>query len=156
MRLSADDASEDELLKHYLSAAVAKAEKYCNQYFTSRILETTFTVTEPFQLSEGTGSVLSVSGFVTDVTQLPTVGQYWSEYVKGIAINRQYPIDYDNLPTYTVRYDFQADPESDVIQAILKIAADMYENRENSTTGTVNRALSLNFQLLLAPYCVVD
>lgn len=156
LRLPADDTAEDEFLGYCLSAARGKAEKYCNQFFAPRTLETIFTVTERFELPEGAGKILSVSGFVTDLADLPGVGAYWSEYVKGISISRDYPIDYDNLPTYTVRYQFEADPDADVIMAILKIAADLYENRENSTTGASNRALGINFQVLLNPYRKID
>ncbi|UOR05862.1 head-tail connector protein [Hymenobacter aerilatus] len=155
IRIGADETSEDTLLQHYLSTARAKAEKYCNQPFASRVLETTFSVTEPYVLPPGAGEILSVSGFINDLSQLPTLGQYWNEYVKGISVSREYPICYDNLPTYTVRYTFEADVEADVIQAILKIAADLYENRENSTTGASNKALGINYQVLLNPYRVI-
>ncbi|QNE38988.1 phage gp6-like head-tail connector protein [Hymenobacter sp. NBH84] len=155
LRLQPEDTAEDAFLLHCLSAGRGKAEKYCNQPFASRVLETTFTVTEPFVLPPGAGEILSVSGFITDLSQLPTLGQYWNEYVKGISISREYPIDYDNLPTYTVRYNFTANAEADVIQAILKIASDLYENRENSVTGASNKALGINYQVLLNPYRVI-
>lgn len=155
LRLTETDTAEDAFLLHCLSAARGRTEKYTNCFFASRTLETTFTVLEPMVLAEGAGEILSVSGFINDLAQLPTLSSYWNEYVKGISVNREYLINYDNLPTYSVRYHFTADPEADVIQAILKIAADLYENRENSTTGASNKALGINYQVLLNPYRVI-
>lgn len=156
LRLDLQDQTEERLLVQQLKAARSRAEQFTGRHYVSKTLETTFTVLETFELPPDAGQVTSVRGFITDVADLPHVSLRWAEYVKGITINRTLPLDFDHLPTYTVTYSVApGEVPADVIQAILKMAADLYENRENSTTGVLNRPLSLTAQLLLAPYRVV-
>lgn len=98
--------------------------------------------------------ILGVSGFYTTVEEVAAAYNYWIEYQKGSIISRDYPIDYDNIPTYTLKYQVTVDPDdvpASVKVAIAKIAADFYENRENSSTSA-NQELSINFKSLLAAY----
>lgn len=156
LRLEPAPGAEDVLLAHYLRAATGRAEQFTGRHYVSKTLETTFTVAGTFLLPQG-AEVTAVRGFITDVAELPCgVSLRWAEYVKCITINRTLPIDFENLPTYTVTYSVTVgEVPADVVAAILKIAADLYENRENSTTGVLNRPLALTAQLLLAPYRVV-
>ena len=96
----------------------------------------------------------SVSGFHTDLASIPAGYDYFVEYVKGITINRDYPLDWGSLPTYTVAYSVTIDP-ADVPEgvkvAIARVAGDLYDNRESSGTPQVG----ITAKALLAPHRVI-
>ena len=144
--------AEDELISLYLVAAREKAETYCNADFVNKTKTSTYNANVNCPIAPG--DILNVTGFYTDVNDLPGAASYFEEYRKGITISRDCPIDWMNLPTYQVTYNLTIDPTtvpSGVKVAILKIASDLYENRESSTDST-NRSLSISHQVLLAPY----
>ncbi|ALW86329.1 hypothetical protein AUC43_15300 [Hymenobacter sedentarius] len=153
-RLSND--IEDAVLELFIAAAREKAEAYCNRHFVSKVAEKTFPVNVSSTIPAE--DILSVTGYYTSAEQVAQAYWYWVEYQKGIIVNRDYPIDYDNLPTYTVRYQVTIDPSdvpASVKVAIAKIAADLYENREHSTS-IGNQELSIGFKSLLAPYKIIN
>lgn len=143
---------EDDVIDVFIQAAREKAEAYCNSDFVSKTKEKTFRAN--VQANIPTDDIISVTGFYTTLDEVAGAYNYWVEYTKGIIISRDYPICYDNIPTYTLRYAITVDPAEVpalVKVAIAKIAADLYENRENST-NLGNQELSINFKSLLAPY----
>lgn len=160
VREDSTDAGVVALLGQKLQAARAACEGYCGRKFASCTVQQTFEVGEPYELLPGAGTVTAVTGYYTDVDDLANLNDtgYQVEYLKGISISRDYPIGYgfrSNAPTFTVTYPVVITPEQvapDVKEAILKVAADLYENRENSISGTIQGPLEVGIQVLLAPY----
>jgi hypothetical protein len=147
-RLSGD--AEDEVLELLLDAAIEYGEGITNLDFTSKVKTSTFKANE--NCSIPASDILSVTGFYTSVTDLPTAASYFEEYRKGITINRDYPIDWYNLPTYDVTYNVTIDPakvSKKIKLAICKVASDFYENRETSTS-LANKSLSVSHRNLFA------
>lgn len=143
-------SAEDEVLELLLGAAIEYAEAHTRRDFTSKVKTSTYAanVNCPIPAAD----ILSVSGFYSTVDELPTASAYFEEYRKGITINRDYPIDWANLPTYTIIYQVTVDPasvSSAIKLAICKIASDFYENRETSTSLS-NKSLSVSHRNLLA------
>ena len=148
--------AEDEVIELFITAAREKAEAYCNRHFVSKATERTFPANISCPIPSA--DILSVSGYYASAEQAANAYWYWIEYAKGISISRDYPIDYDNLPTYNVCYNVTVDPAevpASVKVAIAKIAADLFENRENSS-ATSNQELRIGFKSLLAPYKILN
>ena len=143
---------EDELLRVFISAAREIAEAYTRRDYINKVRTSTYAANQNCPIP--TADIVSVSGFYTTVDEIATGYNNFIEYIKGSIVNRDYPIDYANLPTYTVTYNVTVNPDdvpAQVKTAICKIAADLYENRENSTSGA-NRELNINYKVLLNPY----
>jgi hypothetical protein len=140
---------EDELLAVYLTAARQRAESYCNRYFASQVATETLPINQVAPVAPE--AILSVTGAYSTLAEVTNAYNYFVEYQKGISVNRQYPIDYDNLPTYTISYQVTVAPEdvpAAVKVAIAKIARDLYENRENSGS----QELGITAKTMLAAY----
>jgi len=140
---------EDDLLAVYIPAARQTAEAYCRTQFVSQLVSKKYPIYEV--PSEPLVSVVSVSGYFTDVAQIPTDTTWWAEYVKGVSIERSLPLWYARQHTYTISYQVTvapADVPAAVKVAIAKIAAELYENRESSG----EKVIGVSYQLLLAPY----
>ena len=144
-------AAEDAVLLVFLQAAREKAESYTNLDFVSKIKTSSYPANQNCPVAAA--DILSVSGFYTSVADLTSAASYFEEYRKGITINRDYAIDWYNLPTYTITYQVTVDP-ADVPAsakiAICKIASDLYENRETSSDLS-NKSLSISHRVLLDP-----
>jgi len=147
---------EDEVIELFITAAREKSEAYCNRHFVSKATARSFPANVSCPIP--TADILSVSGCYASAEEAANAYRYWVEYAKGISISRDYPIDYDNLPTYTVSYNVTVDPAevpASVKIAIAKIAADLYENRENSSVSS-NQELGIGFKSLLSPYKILN
>lgn len=134
-----------------IQAAREKAESYTNQDYVSKIKTSTFYANQNCPIA--TADILSVSGFYTSKADLPSATSYFEEYRKGITINRDRPITWDNIPTYQVTYQVNVDPTkvpASTKIAICKIASDLYENRETSSDLS-NKSLSISHRVLLDP-----
>ncbi|UPL50525.1 head-tail connector protein [Hymenobacter sublimis] len=145
-------AEDSALIELFIRAAREKAEKYTNVDYISKVKSKTFSILD--KLTIPTADILSVSGVFTSVDELENGYTNYVEYLKGSIIERSLPIDYAFAPSYTITYGVEIHPEdvpAAVKIAIAKIAADLYENRENSTNET-NKELSISFKTLLAPY----
>lgn len=140
---------EDTLLEAYIPAARQLCEAWANRFFVTQTATKTFRVNQVCDVH--TDQRVSVSGFFTDLASIPVGYDYFVEYLKGITVNRDYPLDWYNLPTYTVTYTVTIDP-TDVPEgvkiAIARVAADLYENRESSGT----QQLGITAKTLLAPH----
>jgi len=151
-RITTTDAASESLMQLKLAAAREKAETYCNTEFVSKIKEVTFAANINCPIPVDT--ILSVSGFYSSIDQLQDNYNYFIEYDKGSIVSRDYPINYASLPTYTVQYAVHVDPTTvpaAVKEAIYKLAADLWEFRENSS-AEFNTILTANYRTLLAPY----
>lgn len=140
---------EDELLEMFITAAREKAETYCNRYFASQQATRTYPIDRPCPVP--TEDIISVSGFYTNVAEATNAYTYFVEYLKGSIVNRDCAISTVTLPTYTVQFNVTVQPEdvpASVKVAIAKIAADLYENRENSGS----QELGITYKVLLAPF----
>ncbi|MDO7847459.1 head-tail connector protein [Hymenobacter sp. M29] len=140
---------EDSLLAVYIPAARQLAEAWCNTQFVSQLVQKTYTIAQMCEIPAA--DVVGVTGFYTSVAELPISGKWFTEYVKGISVSREYPIYWDELPTYTVQYQVTVNPVDvpDAVRvAIAKIAASLYEERENSGTSE----LGITAKTLLAAY----
>lgn len=144
-------AAEDDVLLVFLQAAREKAESYTNRDFTTKIKTSSYPANQNCPIAAL--NVLSVSGFYTTTAELTSAASYFENYRKGIVINRDQPIDWYNLPSYTITYVVTVDP-ADVPAsakiAIAKIASDLYENRETSSDLS-NKSLSISHRVLLDP-----
>lgn len=159
-----DEAGLD-LLGLKLQAASDTVSRYCGRLWTSCTVQHTFEVGEPYHLLPGAGEVTSVTGFYTDVADLETLNDtgYQTEYIKGITVSRDYPLGGYGLrgepSTFTVTYPVVVLPAQvppSVKEAILKVAADLYENRENSISGTIQGPLEVSVRVLLTPYMLLN
>ncbi|WBA43170.1 head-tail connector protein [Hymenobacter canadensis] len=140
---------ENALLSAFITAAREKAETYCNREFISKTVKRTFTIDKPLDIASE--DILEVSGFYTSINEAISAASYFNNYRKGIVVSRDYPIDYSNLPTYTVKYQVTVDPAEvpeAVKIAICKIASDLYENRENGSFPSNG----ITYKTLLAPF----
>ena len=157
-----------DLLGLKLQAARDACERHCGQLFASCSVAQTFDVGEPYVLLPGAGTVTAVSGFYTDVADLARLNDtgYNAEYWKCISVNRDYPVGYEfsgyghrrEPATFTVTYPLLVLPAQvppAVKEAILKLAAELYANRESSTPGR-EMLLSVNYRTLLAPYVLTN
>jgi hypothetical protein len=146
---SAEDVA---LMELYISAAREMAENYTGRDFISRTKKVTYTIDKTPAIA--LASITSVSGFYNTVAELSDAYNYFNDYRKGIIINRDYPINYNNLPTYTITYNLVVNPSdvpAVVKRAILAIASDFYEHRESSSEFA-NKELSISHKTMLAPY----
>lgn len=145
--------AEREYLQLLLSSAREACEGGTGRYFAGgRTLELTYALSEPYVLPAG-ATATSVRGFFQRVADLE--GFNWEEYRKGATINREWPLPLAAQQTYTVTVDLPASVAqycpSQVQTAILKLTAEMYKNREDSTSlGT--QQLPVNYQVMLAPW----
>ena len=164
VREDSAEAGVVDLLGLKLQAARDVCERHCGQLWASCTVKQTFDVGEPYVLLPGAGAVTAVSGFYTAVADLDKLNDtgYNAEYWKGITVNRDYPVGYDfggygyrrDPATFTVTYPVVVTPElvpPAVKEAILKLAAELYENRESSAIGR-EALLAVNYRTLLAPY----
>lgn len=139
------------MLLVFIQAAREKAESYTNRDFVSKVKTSSYPADQNCPIA--TADILTVSGLYTSVDDLSSASTYWEEYRKGITISRDLPIDWNNLPTYTITYQVTVDP-ADVPAsakiAIAKIASDLYENREASSDLS-NKSLSISHRVLLDP-----
>lgn len=145
-----DGTAEDAVLTSCLKAAREKTENYTGRYFVGgQRLAYTFELGEPYSIPEG-ATVESVSGFFTDLDALAA----WSleEYRKGISVSRDYPLSYALQQTYTVVLQLPEAVEVPAVaeQAMLKVAAELYKNREASVNGTISVATQIEWETLLA------
>jgi hypothetical protein len=164
LAVDSDDAAVQGqllLLKLNRTAAREYCEQYCGRPFASGTVTQTFRLDEEYVLDPLAGEVTGVTGFFTDVTQLPTTSgpffgsTYLAEYIKGISVNRQLPLGEAFSQPFTVTYNVNADATNvpaAVRKAMLKLIGDFYENREASVTGTPQIATVLSVEKLLAPY----
>jgi hypothetical protein len=143
--------AEDSVIEVIIQAAREKSESYTNQDYVSKIKTSSYPANQNCPIPAA--DILTVSGFYTSKTNLTDAQRYFEEYRKGIITNRDYPILWDNIPTYTITYNVTVNP-SDVPAsakiAIAKIASDLYENRETSSDLT-NKSLSISHRVLLDP-----
>jgi hypothetical protein len=147
-----DSTLDDALLAVYIPAARQLAEAWCNRFFVSQTATKTFRVNQVCDIPAA--QRLSVSGFYTDLADIPEGYDYFVEYLKGVTINRDYPLDWYNLPTYTVAYAVTvtpADVPEGVKVAIARVATDLYRNRDNSGDPTVG----ITAKTLLAPHRII-
>jgi hypothetical protein len=146
-----ESALDDALLPAYISAARQLCEAWTNRFFVTQTATKTFRVNQVCVVPAD--QRVSVSGFFTDLADIPVGYDYFVEYLKGVTINRNYPLDWYNLPTYSVTYTVAVDP-ADVPEgvkvAIARVAADLYENRSSSGTPQ----LGITAKTLLAPHRV--
>ena len=139
----------EAVLAMFLKANREKIERFTGCDYVSKEKEKTFTINQRFDLD--LNSVISVRGFYTKVADIASAYTYYVEYCKGISVNRQYPLDEDNLPSYTVCYQLVVDPTDvpETVKSVLcMVASDLYENREIS--GTASAKLSAKFKFMLA------
>lgn len=158
---------EDVMLALKLQAARDIAERYCGRFFAPCTVKATYEDGEDFVLdpmadtSEDALATWVISGTDLTASELLNGGVSGglAEYYKGISVSRDYPIGYgftDAAPaTYSVTYPVvvaanQVPPA--VKEAILKIASDLYENRDASISGTIQGPLEVSYQRLLSPY----
>jgi hypothetical protein len=165
VREYSENAGVVELLTLKLQAARDTCERYCGRFFASCVAQATYEVGEPYVLPAGAGEVTAVTGYYTTLDQLTALTDtgYLTEYVKGISISRDYPIGFDGYgarterPTFAVTFpvDVPADKVPPAVkEAILKLAAELYENRETSGANTV--LLPVSYRTLLQPYCLTN
>ena len=157
-----------DLLTLKLQAARDLCERHCGRLFASATVAHTFEVGEPYERLPGAGIATAVTGYYTDLTDLDklTGTSYQAEYWKGIGVSRDYPIGYEftsygyrrEQPTLTVTYPVvlpaAACPPA-VKEAILKLAAELYENRE-TTAAVRDVLLAVSYRTLLAPYVLLN
>ena len=126
----------------------------------------TYEINEPYQRLPGAGLATAVTGYYTNLTDLDrlTSAAYQAEYLKGITVSRDYEIGYDGYgnrrepATFTVTYPvvmLPAQVPPAVKEAILKLAAELYENRE-TTAPTRDVLLAVSYRTLLAPYVLLN
>ena len=155
-----------DLLGLKLQAARDLCERYCGRLFAAATVAQTFDAAEPYERLPGAGPATAVTGYYTDLLDLDKLSSaaYQAEYLKGISISRDYPIGYDGYgyrrepATFTVTYPVALLPGQcppAVKEAILKLAAELYDNRETSTPGR-ETLLSVNYRTLLAPYVLLN
>lgn len=153
------------LLGLKLQAARDVCERHCGRLWASATVAQTFEVGEPYERLPGAGTATGVTGYYTDLSDLDTLNNtgYSAEYLKGISISRDEPLGYgvrSEAATYTVTYPVvvtanQVPPA--VKEAILKLAAELYENRESSASGvSSNTLLAVSYRTLLAPYVLTN
>lgn len=157
-RLDLDPDSTDpaiqaqwELLDVYRSAAREKVEAYTGRLLAAQEVEYSFSLDEPYQLPVG-ATATAVRGFLTDLAQLPTLGQWLEEYRKGISTNRELDWPYPALAqTYTVTASIAAPVVPALAKtAMLLLAAEMYRDREPTTELSVSWKMQLQ-QLVVNP-----
>ena len=155
-----------DLLALKLQAARDLCERYCGRLFASATVAQTFEVGEAYERLPGAGIATAVTGYYTDLLDLDklTSAAYQAEYWKGISISRDYEIGYNGYgyrreqPTFTVTYPVALPatmcPPA-VKEAILKLAAELYENCE-TTAPTRDVLLAVSYRTLLAPYVLTN
>ena len=157
-----------DLLGLKLQAARDLCERYCGRLFASATVAQTFEVGEPYERLPGAGIATAVTGYYTALSDLDqlTSAAYQAEYLKGISVSRDYPIGYEfggygyrrEQPTFTVTYPVALPatmcPPA-VKEAILKLAAELYENRE-TTAPTRDVLLAVSYRTLMAPYVLTN
>lgn len=159
-------AEVEQLLGVKLQAARDVCERHCGRLWTSATVAQTFDVNEPYERLPGAGTATAVTGYYTDLADLDklTSAGYQAEYWKGITVSRDYPIGYDGYgyraepATFTVTYPVLVLPAQvppAVKEAILKLAAELYENRE-TTAAVRDVLLAVSYRTLLAPYVLTN
>lgn len=144
-----DTDAEDAVLLHLGKAARELVEGYTGRYFAAQTVQTTFELGEDYQLDPLAGEPTAVSGYFTDLSQLPPSLE---EYRKGISISRELPRDEALRQTYTVTYPINGGQVPELArQAILELAAEWYRNRESSSVATISPELPVNYRVKLAP-----
>lgn len=146
--------AEDDFLTLLGSAARELVEGFTGRHFASKVVKTTFRLSEDYQLDPLAGDPTAVEGFITDLTQLPPS---FVEYTKGISVSRDYPLSWAQDQTYAVTYPIVADPAAvpaAVKAAILELATEMYDNRGSSSTGTISPELPVNYKVKLQSYVI--
>ena len=157
-----------DLLALKLQAARDLCERYCGRLFASATVAQTFELGEPYERLPGAGAVAAVTGYYTalsDLDQLSSTG-YQAEYLKGIGVSRDFGVGYEfggsgyrrEQPTFTVTYPVALPATTcppAVKEAILKLAAELYENRE-TTAPTRDVLLAVSYRTLLAPYVLLN
>ena len=165
VREDSEAAAVVDLLGVKLQAARDVCERYCGRLWTSATVAQTFEVGEPYERLPGAGTATAVTGYYTELADLARLSDtgYAAEYLKGITVSRDEPLGfygYRREPaTYTVAYPVVLTPAMvppAVKEAILKLAADMYENREDSISGTIQGPLEVSARRLLAPYVLLN
>lgn len=147
LHLRVDGTDEDQYIGLLISGARQQVENYCGRPFTSQTVQATYELNEPYALPPGAGTPTAVTGFFTDVAQLPTMGTYLEEYRKGITITRELSLLDIGPQTYTVTVPIEVDCPPDVQLALLEIVGESYKNRESSVA-----TLSVATRMKLAPY----
>ena len=159
-----------DLLGLKLQAARDLCERHCGRLFASATVAATYELNEPYLRLPGAGAATAVTGYYTDLTDLDrlTSAAYQAEYLKGITVSRDYEIGYDGSgsgygyrrepATFTVTYPVVMPPAQvppAVKEAILKLAAELYENRE-TTAAVRDVLLAVSYRTLLAPYVLLN
>lgn len=152
VHLRVDGTEEDTYIGLLVSGARQQVENFCGRPFTSQTLAVTYELSEPYVLPPGAGEPTAVTGFFTDVAQLPHMGTWLEEYRKGITINREVSLLDIGPQTYTVTVAVTPDCPAVVQLAILELAAEWYKNRESSVNGAITVATKVDWSKKLAPY----
>ena len=166
VREDREAAAVVDLLGVKLQAARDVCERYCGRLWTSATVAQTFELGEPYERLPGAGTATAVTGYYTDLADLARLSDtgYAAEYLKGITVSRDELLGFYGYrrdpATYTVAYPVVVTPAMvppAVKEAILKLAAELYENRESSASGTsANALLAVNYRTLLAPYVLIN
>lgn len=166
VREDSTEAGVVDLLGVKLQAARDVCERHCGRLWTSATVAQTFDVGEPYTRLPGAGDAISVTGYYTDLADLDKLNDtgYNIDYLKGITVSRDEAIGFygtrQDPATFTVTYPVTVTPEQvppAVKEAILKLAAELYENRESSASGTSsNTLLAVSYRTLLAPYVLTN
>jgi len=168
--LKVDEAltSEDELITICLTAAREHCERYSGLSFKPKTFEAILPYSGyhykelPYGPNIVIANVVNNDGLV--IVSDAELGSTWlAEYLKGMSINNTYKEDYwsfghfhycpmDFLDTYKYTVTYTAGYttlSSNLKMAVLKMTAELYENRENSVIGTIVAELPTGVKQLL-------
>ena len=155
--LRLDGTAEDPLLRVLIAAARGRAEDYTRRSFVTSTLRATLDVPAyrrgvidlprpPIRsvtsVAVGTDAALAPSAYVVDA-DLGTVAPAASEWGSGDRLTVQYAAGYGADPD---------DVPAELRVAVLRIAATLYEHREDTITGTITAGMPLDAKALLDPY----
>lgn len=162
LRLEPDFTLDDDLIGSYISAARDQAEKYCNRSFALAdfvLLCGRFPAgRQPLQLPDPLTTNVSSLTYIDDQGDEQTIDP--SDYTVDFTRQEIRPTDFWPVPASSVLIGYSAGPDGSaspseeppqsVIQGMLLLITDMYENREAQFVGTIaadNPAAALRLHL---------
>ncbi|WP_156108936.1 hypothetical protein [Hymenobacter sp. APR13] len=146
--------ADDTLIGLFLQTAREKVEAETERDYISKVKQATFKANTVPTVERSL--VTGVTGYYTDLDDVYNAYTYFVEYAKGVTINnnRDYPIDYNMLPTYTITYSVTVEPTdvpATIKTVIMMLGSDFYDNRGASTV-IKQHDVAIKYKALLAPY----
>lgn len=169
LKVDSSNTLDDALISNFIEAATLQCERYTGLFFREKKVEVTLIQgnAEEYGLPYGPNmDVESVVRVNDDGDEALTLSEtYWLSGVSFLSVrtnrrvslmtyNRNVRYPQSLKVTYTAGYSPEEGKESlpeDVRVAILQLVAEMYENRQNSISGTIVAVLPNETKKMLNP-----